>query len=77
MSHYSDPTAARALGGINREFNRLEKQAKALCRQRLAGQLSDAAWEKALRRFTGSYRHIPAFAMQEVEAELQKEAESS
>lgn len=75
--HYSDPTANRALGPINREFNRLEKEAKALCRQRLAGQLSDAAWERALRRFNGIYRHIPTFAMQEVEAELQKEADAS
>lgn len=32
MSHYSDPTAAHALGGINREFSRLEKKAKKLCR---------------------------------------------
>ena len=32
MHHYSDPTAARALGGINREFSRLEKKAKNLCR---------------------------------------------
>ena len=75
--HYSDPTANRALGPINREFNRLEKQAKDLCRRRLTGQLSDAAWEKALRRFTGIYRQIPTFAMKEVEAELQKEAEAS
>ena len=28
MNHYSDPTAARALSGINREFSRLEKKAK-------------------------------------------------
>ena len=28
MGYYSDPTAAMALGGINREFSRLEKKAK-------------------------------------------------
>jgi len=67
--HYSDPTANRALGPINREFNRLEKQALLLCRLRRAGQLSDADWDKALRRFTGIYRHIPAFAMRKLEEE--------
>ena len=30
MGNYSDPTAARAMGNINREFSRLEKRAKAL-----------------------------------------------
>lgn len=74
--YHSDPTANRALGPINREFNRLEKQAKQLCRQRLDGQLSDAAWHKALRRYTGIYRHIPTFAMQEVEAERKKQAQA-
>lgn len=32
MGYYSDPTAAKALGGINREFAKLEKKAKRLRR---------------------------------------------
>ncbi len=32
MHHYSDPTASLALGEINREFSRLEKKARNLCR---------------------------------------------
>ncbi len=30
MGYYSDPTASKALGEINREFSRLEKNAKRL-----------------------------------------------
>ena len=39
MSYYSDPTAAKALGGINREFARLEKKAKKLKKQEKNGKI--------------------------------------
>ena len=58
MSYYSDPTAARALGGINREFSRLEKKAKKLRKLRDEGKISPAALEKAQEQFTGIYRHV-------------------
>jgi len=58
MGFYSDPTASRALGPINREFNRLEKKAKALRRQYKAGLITKADLEKAQGQFRGIYRHV-------------------
>ena len=58
MSHYSDPTANRALGGINREFSRLEKKAKNLCRLLDEGKLTTEAFWAAQTQFTGIYRHV-------------------
>ena len=56
MSYYSDPTAAKALGGINREFSRLEKKAKRLRERFESGQITEADLERA--QFTGIYRHV-------------------
>ncbi len=56
--HYSDPTAARALGDINREFSRLEKKARRLHERLAAGTLSPEALERARSQFTGIYRHV-------------------
>ena len=67
MSHYSDPTAARALGGINREFSRLEKKAEAICARWAAGELSDRDLEKAHAQFTGIYRHVLTHALKELQ----------
>ena len=58
MNHYSDPTANRALGGINREFSRLEKKAKTLCRLLDEGKITTEDFEKAQSQFTGIYRHV-------------------
>lgn len=58
MNYYSDPTANKALSGINREFSRLEKKAKALRKRWEAGQLSAEELEKAQTQFTGIYRHV-------------------
>lgn len=58
MSYYSDPTAAKALGGINREFSRLEKKAKKLRRLFEEGKISAEDLEKAQSQFTGIYRHV-------------------
>lgn len=58
MGFYSDPTASRALGPINREFNRLEKKAKALRKQFKAGLITEADLAKAQSQFRGIYRHV-------------------
>ena len=58
MAHYSDPTANRALGGINREFSRLEKKAKKLCRLLDEGKLTTEEFQAAQAQFTGLYRHV-------------------
>ena len=58
MGYYSDPTAAKALGGINREFSRLEKKAKRLCQLLDEGKISLEDLEAAQSQFTGIYRHV-------------------
>ena len=58
MKHYSDPTANKALGGINREFSRLEKKAKTLCRLLDEGRLTTEQFQAAQSQFTGIYRHV-------------------
>ncbi len=58
MSYYSDPTAARALGPINREFSNYIKRAKRLCKLYKEGRISAAAFEKAHDEFRGIYKHV-------------------
>ena len=58
MSYYSDPTAARALSGINREFSRLEKKAKKLREQLKEGRITQADVDRAQSQFTGIYKHV-------------------
>ena len=58
MSYYSDPTAARALSGINREFSRLEKKAKKLREQLKEGRITQADVDRAQSQFTGLYKHV-------------------
>ena len=58
MGYYSDPTASAAVGGINREFSRMEKKAKRLCRLWKEGKISDEKLEQAQEQFTGIYRRV-------------------
>ena len=74
MSHYSDPTANRALGAINREFSRLEKKAKNLCRLLDEGKLSAEEFDAAHSQFTGIYRHVLDITRREWEEKKAREA---
>lgn len=74
MNHYSDPTAARALGGINREFSRLEKKAKKLCRLLDEGKITTEDFHAAQPQFTGIYRHVLTLTKREWDAEKRKKA---
>ncbi len=58
MGYYSDPTAAQALGGINREFSRLEKKAKKLRKALEEGKISKEVLQRAQKEYTGLYRHV-------------------
>lgn len=64
MGYYSDPTAAAALGNINREFSKLEKKAKAIRKLLDEGKISKSDVEKAQSQFTGLYRHVLTLALQ-------------
>ncbi len=69
MGYYSDPTASRALGSINREFSRLEKKAKYLRRRLKEGTLSSQALERAREQYTGIYRHVLDRVLQQEDEE--------
>ena len=58
MNHYSDPTANKALGPINREFNRLEKKAKAIRKAFREGRITPAELDRAQTLFRGIYRNV-------------------
>ncbi len=58
MGYHADPTASMALGGINREFSRLEKKARRLRKLRDEGKISPKDLEKAQAQFKGIYRHV-------------------
>ena len=72
MNHYSDPTAARALGGINREFSRLEKKAKNLCRLLDVGTITTEDFAAAQAQFTGIYRHVLTLTKQDWDEKRQQ-----
>lgn len=65
MGYYSDPTADRALGSINREFSRLEKKARRLRERWDEGTLSPDALDRAQENYTGIYRHVLRNVFQE------------
>ena len=58
MGYYSDPTASKAIGNINREFSRFEKKAKHLHKLLKKGTISPEAFEKAKTQFTGIYKNV-------------------
>ena len=74
MTHYSDPTANRALGSINREFSRLEKKAKNLCRLLDEGKISPEEFDAAHSQFTGIYRHVLDITRREWEENKARQA---
>ncbi|MBQ3492041.1 MAG: hypothetical protein IJA74_05795 [Oscillospiraceae bacterium] len=63
MGYYSDPTAAKGLSGINREFSRLEKKAKRLKQLHKEGRISDRELEDARGEFKGIYKHVLDFVL--------------
>ena len=58
MSYYSDPTANMAIGNVNREFSKLEKQAKRIRKDFEEGRISEKQLKMEQRKFRGIYRNI-------------------
>lgn len=58
MGYYSDPTASKAIGNIDREFSRLEKKAKKLRKLLEEGVITAKEVGKAQLQFTGIYKHV-------------------
>ena len=74
MNHYSDPTAARALSDINRQFSRLEKKAKNLCRLLDEGKITTEEFAAAQSQFTGIYRHVLTLTKRDWDAKKQQDS---
>ena len=70
--HYSDPTAAMAMGNINREFSKWEKKADRLCERWDKGELSLQDLERAEAQFTGIHRHVLAHALKKRQQKRQQ-----
>lgn len=68
MGYYSDPTAAMALGRINREFSKHEKRAKQICKLFKEGKISEKELQKAQAQFSGIYKHVLTYALEEEES---------
>ena len=73
MGYYSDPTAAQALGNINREFSKREKKAKQLLKFIEEHGSSPEALERAQAQFTGIYRHVLTHAIREAREKAERE----
>ena len=58
MNYYSDPTASKAIGNIDREFSKQTKKAKRLCDLYKKGKLSAEALNNARKEFKGLYRYV-------------------
>ncbi len=69
MGYYSDPTASKALGSINREFSKLEKRAKLLRKLYDEGKLSKEDLAKKQAQFKGLYRHVLDIALEKEKSE--------
>ena len=76
MAWYSDPTAAAALGPINREFARMEKRARRICDRIEKGTISPEELERAQSEFTGMYRHVLRLTLEKRAAERAKAQEA-
>ena len=77
MHHYSDPTASLALGEINREFSRLEKKARNLCRLLDEGKITAEYFHQAQSQFTGIYRHVLALTKRDWDEKKHRAAQNN
>ncbi len=69
MGHYSDPTAAAALGRVNREFSRYEKLARRLLKSYEHGEITPEQLRRAEAQFGGIYSHVLQNILKEKEEE--------
>lgn len=58
MYYYSDPTAAAAMGNINREYSALVKKAKRLRKLYRSGKLTEAELNQARAQFKGLFKNV-------------------
>lgn len=64
-NYYRDPTANAAIGAVDKEIRRMEKQAKRLQQIGRQRALTQAEQELARRQFTGIHRRFLKLALEE------------
>lgn len=65
-NYYSDPTANKALGNVQREYCYRWAIARELERKRRAGRLTSRDVDLARRLFVGIFRNLPTLALSRV-----------
>ena len=56
MSYYSNPTANAAMGAVDKEIGKINKEIKNLRRQKAEGVITDAYFERRVEKLRGRYK---------------------
>ena len=56
MSYYSNPTANAAMGAVDKEIGKINKEVKKLRRQKADGDITEAYFERRVEKLRGSYK---------------------
>ena len=56
MSYYSNPTANAAMGAVDKEIGKINKEIKNLRRQKAEGAITDAYFERRVEKLRGRYK---------------------
>ena len=77
MSYYSNPTANAAIGSIDGEIRRAQKEAKRLREQREDGRNIDRPLAKARKRYVGLFRQVFEIELAKPPEEQKEESDTS
>lgn len=58
MNHYSDPTASRAMGTVDREILVMRRRARQIRSLHRSGRLTPGELARANKEFVGIYRRL-------------------
>ena len=64
-NYYRDPTANAAIGAVDKEIRRMEKQCKRLQAIRRTRPLTDMEIDEVRRQFTGIHRRFLKLALED------------
>ena len=56
MSYYSNPTANAAMGAVDKEIGKINKEVKKLRLQKADGDITEAYFERRVEKLRGRYK---------------------
>ena len=56
MSYYSNPTANAAMGAVDKEIGKINKEVKKLRLQKAEGDITEAYFERRVEKLRGRYK---------------------